>query len=79
MVRIDFHISAARVYGTRLRKASFENRRHRALETMSSCGCRKKSAEQGIFTDNLGKVHAAACPKCGYLEFYLEDTAKLNN
>ena len=38
-----------------------------------------KITEQGIFKDNLGKVHAAACPKCGYLEFYLKDTAKLNN
>lgn len=26
---------------------------------------------------NLGKVHAAVCPECGYLEFYLEDTKKI--
>ena len=38
-----------------------------------------KITKPGIFKDNLGKVHAAACPKCGYLEFYLNDTAKLNN
>ena len=38
-----------------------------------------KITKPGIFKDNLGKVHAAACPKCGYLEFYLKDTAKLNN
>ena len=30
-----------------------------------------------IFKDNLGKVHASVCPECGYLEFYLEDTAKI--
>ena len=36
-----------------------------------------KITEQGIFKDNLGKVHAAVCPECGYLELYLEDTAKL--
>ena len=39
--------------------------------------CGLKITKQGIFQDNLGKVHAAVCPKCGYLEFYLEDTAKL--
>ena len=38
-----------------------------------------KITEQGIFRGNLGKVHAAVCPACGYLEFYLEDTAKLEN
>ena len=36
-----------------------------------------KITEQGIFKDNLGKVHVAVCPECGYLELYLEDTAKL--
>ena len=30
-----------------------------------------------IFKDNLGKVHVSVCPECGYLEFYLEDTAKI--
>ena len=30
-----------------------------------------------IFKDNLGKVHASVSPECGYLEFYLEDTAKI--
>ena len=33
--------------------------------------------KQGIFKDNLGKVHAAVCPECGHLEFYLEDTKKI--
>ena len=37
-----------------------------------------KSTEPGIFKDNLGKIHAAVCPECGYLELYLEDTAKMN-
>ena len=36
-----------------------------------------KITKQGIFKDNLGKVHAAVCPECGYLEFYLEDTKKI--
>lgn len=31
----------------------------------------------GIFKKNLGKVHAAICPKCGYVELYVEDTTKL--
>lgn len=30
----------------------------------------------GIFKENLGKVHCAACPECGYIEFYLEDIEK---
>ena len=33
--------------------------------------------EQGVFKGNPGKVHATICPKCWYLEFYLEDTTKL--
>lgn len=37
-----------------------------------------KITEPGIFKDNLGKIHAAVCPECGYLEFYVEDTAKMN-
>ena len=36
-----------------------------------------KITKPGIFKENLGKVHAAVCPECGYLEFYLEDTAKI--
>ena len=31
----------------------------------------------GISKASLGHVHVAACPKCGYLEFYLDDTSKL--
>ncbi|MDD6796795.1 MAG: nucleic acid-binding protein [Clostridia bacterium] len=38
-----------------------------------------KITKQGIFKDNLGKVHVAVCPECGYLEFYLEDTAKIKD
>ncbi|MBQ0064348.1 MAG: nucleic acid-binding protein [Firmicutes bacterium] len=36
-----------------------------------------KITKPGIFKENLGKVHVAVCPKCGYLEFYLEDTTKI--
>ena len=38
-----------------------------------------KITKQGIFKDNLGKVHVAVCPKCGYLEFNLGDTDNLKN
>ena len=27
-----------------------------------------KITKQGIFTDNLGKVSCAVCPKCGYYD-----------
>jgi len=36
-----------------------------------------KITKPGIFKENLGKVCCAVCPKCGYLEFYLEDTSKI--
>ena len=38
-----------------------------------------KITEQGIFKNNLGKVQAAVCPNCGYLEFYLNNVARINN
>ena len=33
--------------------------------------------EKGLFKGSLGKVAAAVCPECGYLEPYLENTEKL--
>ena len=36
-----------------------------------------KITKPGIFKGNLGKVHSAVCPNCGYIEFYLEDTTKV--
>lgn len=36
-----------------------------------------KITKPGIFKDNLGKVHCAVCPECGYIEFYLDDTNKV--
>ena len=36
-----------------------------------------KITKPGIFKDSLGKVHAAVCSNCGYLEFYLEETDKI--
>lgn len=36
-----------------------------------------KITKPGIFKGNLGKVHAAVCPECGYIEFYLDDTSKI--
>lgn len=38
-----------------------------------------KITEQGIFKDNLGKVKAAVCPECGYLELYLDDVSKIKD
>ena len=31
----------------------------------------------GIFKDDFGKVFAAVCPECGYIELYLNSTDKL--
>lgn len=36
-----------------------------------------KITQQGLFKDNLGKVKCAICPKCGYLETYIDDTSKI--
>lgn len=36
-----------------------------------------KVTKPGIFKDNLGKLHCAVCPECGYVELYLEDTSKI--
>lgn len=31
-----------------------------------------KITKPGIFKGNLGKIHCAVCPKCGYIELYLK-------
>lgn len=36
-----------------------------------------KITKPGIFRESLGKVHCAVCPKCGYIELYVEDTQKI--
>ncbi len=33
--------------------------------------------EKGFFKGSLGRIKAAVCPECGYLETYIEDTKKL--
>lgn len=33
--------------------------------------------EKGIFKGSLGKIKCAVCPKCGYIENYLENTDKI--
>ncbi len=33
--------------------------------------------EKGIFKGSFGRIAAAACPQCGYLETYIKDTEKL--
>ena len=35
--------------------------------------------EKGVFKKSLGKIKCAVCPKCGYLETYIDDTTKLKN
>ncbi len=35
--------------------------------------------EKGLFKGSLGKVVAAACPQCGYVETYVEDAEKIRN
>ncbi len=35
--------------------------------------------EKGMFKGSLGRIKAAVCPECGYLETYIEDTEKLRN
>jgi len=32
-----------------------------------------------FFAKNLGKVKAAACPECGEISLYIEDTEKLKD
>ena len=36
-----------------------------------------KITKPGSFKSSLGKIRVAVCPKCGYLELYLEDTSKI--
>lgn len=36
-----------------------------------------KVSETGIFKDNLGKIKCAVCPKCGYLETYIDKPEKV--
>lgn len=34
-----------------------------------------KITKPGIFKGDLGKIHCAVCPKCGYIELYLKEIA----
>lgn len=36
-----------------------------------------KITQQGIFKDALGKISCAVCPRCGYIETYVQDTGKI--
>lgn len=38
---------------------------------------RIKITEPGIFKENLGIMQCAVCPKCGYVENYIQDTNKI--
>ena len=33
--------------------------------------------EKGLFKGSFGKIVAAVCPVCGYLQTYIKDTKKL--
>ena len=35
--------------------------------------------EKGLFKNSLGKIKCAVCPKCGYLETYIDDLTKIQN
>ncbi len=35
--------------------------------------------EKGLFKTSVGKIVGAACPECGYVETYIENTEKLKN
>ena len=34
--------------------------------------------EKGLFKGSLGSLKCAVCPRCGYVESYIESTEKLN-
>lgn len=34
--------------------------------------------EKGIFKNSLGRIKCAICPKCGYIETYLDELTKIN-
>ncbi len=40
-------------------------------------GMTTRIGEKGLFKGSLGKVRAAACPKCGWVETYVDNTEKL--
>ena len=33
--------------------------------------------EKGLFKGSFGKITAAVCPECGYVEVYMVDTEKI--
>lgn len=35
--------------------------------------------EKGLFKNSLGRIKCAVCPKCGYLETYIDDITKIKN
>ena len=36
-------------------------------------------AAEGIIRKNLGEPSVAVCPKCGYIEFYLDDLSEIED
>ncbi len=47
------------------------------LVVMTAGGYAVDVREKGMFKGSLGKISAAVCPECGYLETYLQDLEKL--
>lgn len=47
------------------------------LSVMVSNGAYGIDVRKGRFKGFLGKIKCAACPECGYVETYIEDTDKL--
>ena len=33
--------------------------------------------QKGLFKGSLGKIKCAVCPRCGYVETYIEDTENI--
>ena len=44
---------------------------------VSNGGFGVDAREKGLFKGSLGRIKCAVCPECGYLETYVEDTAKV--
>lgn len=47
------------------------------LNVMASDGsCGIDVREKGVFKNSIDKIKCAVCSKCGYTEFYIENTDK---
>ncbi len=56
----------------RCNTAMIENLEIKTNDAMGVC-----IGEKGIFKGSFGKLAAAVCPECGYVETYIADTEKM--